>query len=124
MPKRYSSRELVGLAGEPVAACGENVEAARRAAAEAIRINLEAYREAGQPAPEGQTISNHLENREFRDLLFAYLEIAAWLNPIRLKSRPSDFPVTNFENIASPLIHKGNRPLTPLIEGRFRMPAC
>jgi predicted RNase H-like HicB family nuclease len=35
-----------------IATYGENIEAARRAASEAIRINLEAYREAGQQVPE------------------------------------------------------------------------
>jgi predicted RNA binding protein YcfA (HicA-like mRNA interferase family)/predicted RNase H-like HicB family nuclease len=55
---------------------GENIEAAKRAAGEAIRINLEAYREAGQQAPEAQGVSNHLENPEFQDLLFAYVDVA------------------------------------------------
>ena len=31
---------------------------------------------AGQPVPEGQSVSNHLENAEFRDLLFAYVDVA------------------------------------------------
>ena len=53
-----------------IATYGENIEAAKRAASEAIRINLEAYREAGQQAPEGQSVSKHLDNPEFRDLLF------------------------------------------------------
>jgi predicted RNase H-like HicB family nuclease len=55
---------------------GENVEAAKRAAGEAIRSNLEAYREAGQQAPEAQSVSAHVENPEFRDLLFAYVDVA------------------------------------------------
>ena len=55
---------------------GENIEAAKRAAGEAIRSNLEAYREAGQPVPEAQDFSNHLANPEFRDLLFAYVDVA------------------------------------------------
>jgi predicted RNase H-like HicB family nuclease len=59
-----------------IATYGENIEAAKRAAGEAIRINLEAYREAGQQVPEGQSVSDHLENPEFRDLLFAYVEVA------------------------------------------------
>jgi predicted RNase H-like HicB family nuclease len=59
-----------------IATYGENIEAAKRAASEAIRINLEAYREAGQRAPEGQSVSKHLENPEFRDLLFAYIDVA------------------------------------------------
>src|SRR5208283_4561040 len=48
---------------------GENIEAAKRAAGEAIRTNLEAYEEAGQRVPEAQGVSKHLENPEFRDLL-------------------------------------------------------
>ena len=55
---------------------GKDVEAAKRAATEAIRINLEAYREAGQQIPEGVDISNHLRNPEFEDLLFTYVEVA------------------------------------------------
>ena len=58
-----------------IATYGENIEAAKRAAAEAIRTNLEAYREAGQLAPAGQNVASHLENPEFRDLLFAYVEV-------------------------------------------------
>ena len=59
-----------------IATYGENIEAAKRAAAEAIQINLECYREAGQRVPDGQAVSQHLENPEFRDLLFAYLDVA------------------------------------------------
>ena len=55
---------------------GENIEAAKRAAGEAIEINLEAYQEAGQRVPDEQPVSRHLENPEFRDLLFAYVEVA------------------------------------------------
>ena len=58
-----------------VATYGENIEAAKRAASEAIRVNLEAYREAGQQAPDVQSVSKHLENPEFRDLLFAYVDV-------------------------------------------------
>jgi predicted RNase H-like HicB family nuclease len=56
---------------------GETIEGAKRAASEAIRINLEAYREAGQRVPEEQEVSRHLANPEFRDLLFGYVEVAA-----------------------------------------------
>ena len=58
-----------------IATYGENIEAAKRAANEAIRINLEAYREAGQQPPKAQSVSNHLENLEFRDLLFTYVDV-------------------------------------------------
>ena len=54
---------------------GETIKAAKRAACEAIQINLEAYQDAGQQVPEGQPVSNHLENPEFQDLLFAYVEV-------------------------------------------------
>jgi predicted RNase H-like HicB family nuclease len=59
-----------------IATYGESIEAAKRAAGEAIRSNLEAYRVAGQRVPEAQGVSNHLENPEFRDLLFAYVDVA------------------------------------------------
>jgi predicted RNase H-like HicB family nuclease len=59
-----------------IATYGENIEAAKRAATEAIRINLEAYREAALQAPERQSVSKHLENPEFRDLLFTYVDVA------------------------------------------------
>jgi len=55
---------------------GETIDAAKRAAAEAIQINLECYREAGQRVPDEQAVSRHLENPEFRDLLFAYIHVA------------------------------------------------
>ncbi len=54
---------------------GETIEAAKRAACEAIQVNVEAYRDAGQEVPEGQAVLSHLENPEFRDLLFTYVEI-------------------------------------------------
>jgi predicted RNase H-like HicB family nuclease len=57
-----------------IATYRENIEAAKRVASEAIRINLEAYREAGQQVPEGQSVSSHLENPEFPDLSFAYVD--------------------------------------------------
>jgi hypothetical protein len=41
-----------------IAAYGENVAAAKRAAGETMRINLEAYREAAQQVPEGQRVSS------------------------------------------------------------------
>ena len=55
---------------------GADIEAAKRAAAEAIQINLDAYREAGQRVPDVETAARHLENPEFRDLLFAYVDVS------------------------------------------------
>lgn len=54
---------------------GENIEAAKQAATDAIRINLEAYQEAGQQVPAEQAVSTHLENPDFKDLLFAFIDI-------------------------------------------------
>ena len=59
-----------------IATHGENIESAKRAAGDAIRSNLEAYQEAEQPIPGEQAVSMHLENPDFRDLLFAYVEVA------------------------------------------------
>jgi predicted RNase H-like HicB family nuclease len=54
---------------------GDTIEAAKQAACEAIQINLEAYREAGQAIPERQSVEHHLENPEFQELVFAYVEV-------------------------------------------------
>jgi predicted RNase H-like HicB family nuclease len=55
---------------------GDTIEAAKQAACEAIQVNLEAYREAGQTIPERQSVEQHLENPEFQELVFAYVEVA------------------------------------------------
>jgi predicted RNase H-like HicB family nuclease len=55
---------------------GADIDGAKVAAIEAIRINLEAYEEAGQPVPGREPVSLHLENLEFTDLLFAYVNVA------------------------------------------------
>jgi predicted RNase H-like HicB family nuclease len=54
---------------------GESIEAAKQAAAEAIQINLDAYREARQKVPERKSVLTHLENPDFRDLLFTYVDV-------------------------------------------------
>lgn len=54
---------------------GDTIEAAKQAACEAIQSNLEAYREARQEVPERQSIEQHLENPEFQELVFAYVEV-------------------------------------------------
>jgi predicted RNase H-like HicB family nuclease len=54
---------------------GETIEAAKQAAVEAIQINLEAYREAGQAIPEQQLVERHLENPDLWELVFAYVEV-------------------------------------------------
>lgn len=60
-----------------IATLGGTIEEAKLAAAEAIRVNLEAYRESGLRVPDAQPVTRHLENPEFRDLLFAYVEVGA-----------------------------------------------
>lgn len=59
-----------------IATFGDSIEAAKRAATEAIEINLDAYRETGQKVPEAEPVSHHLENPDFKDLLFAYVDVA------------------------------------------------
>ena len=56
---------------------GETIEAAKRAACEAIQVNLAAYEAAGLAVPPTQSAFHNLENPDYKDLLFAYLEIAA-----------------------------------------------
>jgi len=46
------------------------------AAEEAIRMNLDAYRESGQRVPEVEPVLRHLENPDFKDLLFAYVDVS------------------------------------------------
>jgi predicted RNase H-like HicB family nuclease len=54
---------------------GDTIEAAKQAACEAIQVNLEAYHEAGQAVPEGQSVERHLANPEFQELVFAYVAV-------------------------------------------------
>lgn len=55
---------------------GKDIERAKRAAADAIRVNLDAYLEGGQAVPDASPVANHLANPEFRELLFAYVDVA------------------------------------------------
>ena len=59
-----------------IVTAGPDIEAAKSAAREAILSNLSAYREAGKAVPAEQPVERHLENPEFRDLLFAYLDVS------------------------------------------------
>lgn len=55
----------------------ETLAGARAAAREAIRVNLEAYEESGQPLPEKQPVHRHIEDPAFQDYLFAYVDVPA-----------------------------------------------
>ncbi len=55
---------------------GETIDAAKQAAIKAIQINLEAYKEAGQDIPGKKPVQTHLENPDFKDLLFTYVVAA------------------------------------------------
>ncbi|QTA86038.1 type II toxin-antitoxin system HicB family antitoxin [Desulfonema magnum] len=61
---------------------GKTVEDARHVAAEAVKINLEAYREAGMAVPEKEPLQKHLENPDFAELLFAFVEVSKSATPI------------------------------------------
>ncbi len=54
---------------------GEDIDTAKQAAIKAIQINLEAYQEAGQEVPGRQSILTHLENSDFMDLLFTFVDV-------------------------------------------------
>ena len=54
---------------------GETVEAAKLAAVEAIQVNLDAYRETHRAVPLQEPALTHLENPDFEDLLFAYVDV-------------------------------------------------
>jgi len=54
---------------------GDTIEAAKQATSEALQVNLEAYRDAGQAIPERRSVEHHLENPEFQELVFAYVEV-------------------------------------------------
>jgi predicted RNase H-like HicB family nuclease len=62
---------------------GENIKAAKLAAIKAIKINLDAYREANQEVPKRKPVLTHLENPDFKDLLFTYVDTA---EPIEKKA--------------------------------------
>lgn len=54
---------------------GENLEAAKQAACQAISINLEAYREIGQAIPGKLPVEQHFENPDFQEGLFTYVNV-------------------------------------------------
>jgi predicted RNase H-like HicB family nuclease len=54
---------------------GQSIDEAKRAAVEAIKINLAAYRQAGKKVPAAKPAATHLKNPDFADLLFAYVEV-------------------------------------------------
>ena len=54
---------------------GETVNTAKRAAIEAIQVNLDAYRDVGQTLPDAKPLVTHLENPDYKGLLFAFVNI-------------------------------------------------
>lgn len=54
---------------------GENVEKAKQEAIKAIKINLQAYKEAGKKIPKEESLLTHLENPDFKDVLFSYVKV-------------------------------------------------
>ena len=58
---------------------GKDIESAKTAAGEAIRINLETYQEEGQTIPEIKPVSEHLNNKEFEGLLFTYIDVNVFI---------------------------------------------
>lgn len=54
---------------------GKSIEEAKLAAIDAIKVNLNAYQEIGKEVPERKSMLEHLENPDFSDLLFTYVEV-------------------------------------------------
>ena len=54
---------------------GKNIEKARLAAIKAVKINLNAYQGAGKEVPKCKPVLTHLENPDFEDLLFTYVDV-------------------------------------------------
>ena len=66
----------VQVPGLAIITFGADIEEAKRAAAEAIQTNLDAYGEAGQHVPDVEPVVRHLQNPKFRDLLLAYVDVS------------------------------------------------
>ena len=58
-----------------ISAFAPTVGEARRVAAQAIAVNLAAYREDGQEPPPPQPAEAHLRDADLADLLFTYVEV-------------------------------------------------
>lgn len=54
---------------------GPTIDAAKRAAIKAIRINLDTYEEVGQKVPAPQPVETHLNDPDYKGLLFTYVEV-------------------------------------------------
>jgi predicted RNase H-like HicB family nuclease len=54
---------------------GKNIAEAKFAASEAIQANLDTYQEIGKSLPTPKPVSFHLENPDFADSLFAYVDM-------------------------------------------------
>jgi len=54
---------------------GKNIGDAKKSAIEAIEANINAYIEAGKKIPGRKIVSEHLENPDFTDLLFTFVDV-------------------------------------------------
>ncbi len=58
-----------------VSTFGDTLKKAKAAAREAIVANLETYQVLGQQPPPAQIPAIHLENPDFAEMLFAYIDV-------------------------------------------------
>ncbi len=56
----------------------KTIQQAKHAAIKAIKINLEAYQEAGKTVPGRKPVEEHLENPDFADLLFTHVDVEVY----------------------------------------------
>jgi len=54
---------------------GDDIKDAKNSAIEAIKANIITYIETGKKIPERKTVSEHLENPDFADLLFTFVNV-------------------------------------------------
>ncbi|NIA29422.1 MAG: hypothetical protein GWP06_05845 [Actinobacteria bacterium] len=54
---------------------GKDIGDAKKSAIEAIKANINTYIETGKKIPRGRPISEHLENPDFSELLFAFVDV-------------------------------------------------
>ncbi len=55
---------------------GDDIESAKKAAAEAIRLNLYAYEKNVQEVPTPAPPEKYMKDPEFENMLFTYIEVS------------------------------------------------
>ena len=62
---------------------GKDIEEAKLAAVKAIKINLNAYLDAGKPIPQRRSTSDLMRHPDFANLLFTFVDVE--ISPFEVK---------------------------------------